>query len=382
MFLLKPNHALGLCLAPLVLAAVARARGWRGRVAAGLALHLLGWAFVVHMAFVVAGLLAFVLLSWAWRLPERRRETLDVGAVVGVNLLAVSPYLVMLLRGYPFLKPLPMHTIAPYSAHLLEGLLAGGGLMLAAAVWGGRVLWARGDRLSRLWLAQALTALAVWAGYLVLSLLQMARELDEAYYWLRFHTAILAAIGAWDLGSASGRPLGRPADAGGAGRRPVQRAPAVQPAGLVAAGDHGPLLPGRAAAPASHARGAGPLAGRALAAWRRGGRRPRLRHLGLGPHGPPRAAGGALPHAARLRRARGPRARLAARRRSARHARAGGRLRRALSRGHAAPAGAARPLARAACSSGATSSPAGWRRAGCAAREPLAVLRFRPEAGT
>lgn len=199
MFLLKPNHALGLCLAPLVLAAVARARGWRGRVAAGLVLHLMGWAFVVHMAFVVAGLLVFVLLSWAGRRPERRREALDVGVVVGVNLLAVSPYLVMLLRGYPFLKPLAMHTIASYSAHLLEGLLAGGGLMLAAAAWGGRVLWVRGDRLSRLWLAQALTALAVWTGYLLLSALQMARELDEAYYWLRFHTAILAGIGAWDL---------------------------------------------------------------------------------------------------------------------------------------------------------------------------------------
>ena len=198
-FLLKPNHALGLVLAPLVLLAVARARGWRDRAAAGLVLHLLGWAFVVHMALVVAGLLAFVLLSWARRLPERRRETLDVGVTVGINLLVVSPYLVMLLRGYPFLVPLPMHTIPPFSAHLLEGLLASGGPMLAAAVWGGRVLWKRGDRLSRLWLGQGLAALLVWVGYLLLSVLQMARERDEAYYWLRFHTAVLAGIGAWDL---------------------------------------------------------------------------------------------------------------------------------------------------------------------------------------
>jgi hypothetical protein len=133
------------------------------------------------------------------RRPERGREALDVAVVVGVNLLVVSPYLFMLLRGYPFLEPLPRNVIPIFSPHLIEGALAGGGLLLAAAAWGGRVLWQRGDRLSRLWLAQALAALTLWAGHLLLSVLHQARERDESYQGLRFTLAILAGIGAWDL---------------------------------------------------------------------------------------------------------------------------------------------------------------------------------------
>lgn len=199
LFLLKPNHALGLCLLPLVLWAVAAARGTRGRIAAGLALHLLGWVFVLHMAYVVAGLALFALLAWLQKRPTRGREAQDVLVVVGINLLVVSPYLAILVHSYPFMQPLPLHTIPPFSSHLLEGTLGGGGLMLAAAAWGARVLWVRDDRLSRLWLAQALAALALWTGYLLLSVLQLARERDEIFQWLRFLTAVLAGVGAWDL---------------------------------------------------------------------------------------------------------------------------------------------------------------------------------------
>lgn len=221
MFLLKPNHALGLCLLPLLLMVVARARSWRGRVAGGLTLHLLGWVFVLHMAFVVVGLCLFALLSWSQRRAERRREILDVAVVVGVNLVVVSPYLALLLLGYPFLQPLPHHAIPSFSAHLLEATLAGGGLLVAAAAWGGRVLWSRGDRLSRLWLTQALAALAIWAAYLLLSALHLARERDESYQWLRFLTAVLAGIGAWDLAR---RGLATVAEGWRAGGLPATRA--------------------------------------------------------------------------------------------------------------------------------------------------------------
>jgi hypothetical protein len=44
-------------------------------------------------------------------------------------------------------------------------------------------------------------AYLVWAGYLVLSALQLARERDEIFNWLRFLTAASAGIGAWDLAS-------------------------------------------------------------------------------------------------------------------------------------------------------------------------------------
>src|SRR5205085_1238895 len=61
-FLLKPNHALGLLLAPWVVRAVAHAQRDRDRLMAGLLLHLLGWAFVIHMGALCVGLVALVVL--------------------------------------------------------------------------------------------------------------------------------------------------------------------------------------------------------------------------------------------------------------------------------------------------------------------------------
>src|SRR5262249_21489979 len=54
-------------------------------------------------------------------------------------------------------------------------------------------------------------------GYLGLSEMQMARERDEIYYWIRFLTAALAGIGVWDLAKRAAermpRPLSEPARA-------------------------------------------------------------------------------------------------------------------------------------------------------------------------
>lgn len=197
MFLLKPNHALALVLAPVVLRLVARARGWRDRILAGALLHLLAWAFVLHMAFFCAGLVAFAGWSYLARRAEARRDALDVGTVIGVNALIVSPYLVLLLLGYAFLQPSPNMTIAPYSAHLLEPTLQHLPLTLLSLF--GIVVLSRGPRLARLLAAQGVGALVVWVGYFLLSWLQLARERDEAYYWLRIWLAACAASGAVEL---------------------------------------------------------------------------------------------------------------------------------------------------------------------------------------
>lgn len=198
MFLLKPNHSLGLVLLPLVLLAFARMRGTAQRVLVGLLLQLVGWAFVIHMVFAVAGLLVFALEAWLHRRPERGRELKDVLVAVGVNVLIVSPYLLMLVAGYPFLQRLARNVIQPSSPHVMEGLFYSGWLALLT-FWGLRVLRQRGDRLSRLWAAQWLAALAIWVACLGLSAVQQARELDEVYQWLRFTGAVLAGVGAWDL---------------------------------------------------------------------------------------------------------------------------------------------------------------------------------------
>jgi hypothetical protein len=205
-FLLKPNHALGLVLFPLVLRAFVGLRSWRGRIAVGLLVQLLGWVFVLHMAYVCAGLLCFAVLSLLGGRREAPRDALDVAVVIGVNALVVSPYLVMLFLGFPFLTPSPSQTIAVTSPHLLETTLRLGPVFFLG-LWGTRVAWRRGDRLGRVWCAQVLGALLIWGLYLALSALQLARERDEIYYWLRFLLAASAGIGAWDLAGRSSRWL-------------------------------------------------------------------------------------------------------------------------------------------------------------------------------
>jgi hypothetical protein len=196
-FLLKPNHSLGFVLLPPLLLAFSRIRGWRGRIAVGLLLHLLGWVFVIHMAFAAAGLVLFCVWSLLERRPDARRDVGDAAVVIGVNVLVVSPYLLMLFVGYPFLYASPRAMIPPFSAHLLEGTLKQGAIFWLGA-WGA-LLASRRDRLGRVFAAQLLAGYAVWACVPALSLMQIARERDEIYYWIRFLTAAAAGIGAYDL---------------------------------------------------------------------------------------------------------------------------------------------------------------------------------------
>lgn len=196
-FLLKPNHSLGLVLFPWVLRSLVSIRGGRDRLVAGLFLHVLGWAFVIHMGEVCVGLVCFALLALLARRADARRDAVDVASVIGINLVVVSPYLVMLFRGYGVLDSGPRLEIPPSSPHLLEALTRSAALT-ALAAWGAVIAWRR-DRMGRVWASQALGALLVWLAYYPLSLLQQAKERDDTYYWLRIHLAVCAAIGIWDL---------------------------------------------------------------------------------------------------------------------------------------------------------------------------------------
>lgn len=198
MFLLKPNHALGLVLLPLVLWAVAETRGWWGRLGAGFLLHLLGWAFVIHMGFTAIGLVVFAGLSLLARGPRWRRDLLDVAGTIGLNLVIVSPYLYMLFADYPFMKPNVRAVLPADVPHFMEATLKPGWLFVLG-LWGAWRAYSRGGRLGVLWASQFLGALAVWAAYPLLSAFQMAREQDEIYQWMRFLTAVLAGWGAWDI---------------------------------------------------------------------------------------------------------------------------------------------------------------------------------------
>ncbi len=205
-FLLKPNHALGLVLFPWVLRGFARIRGWRDRILVGVLLHVLGWAFVIHMGEVCVGLLTFAVLATLLRREEARRDWLDVAAGIGINLLVVSPYLYMLFKGYGVFQSTARMQIPPASPHLLEATTRTAELFVLA-VWGAIVAWRR-DRLGRVWASMALAALVLWLAYYPLSILQQAKERDDVYYWLRVHIAVGAAIGAWDLGRRLAARLG------------------------------------------------------------------------------------------------------------------------------------------------------------------------------
>ena len=173
-FLLKPNHALGLVLFPWVLRGFARIRGWRDRILVGVLLHVLGWAFVIHMGEVCVGLLTFAVLATLLRREEARRDWLDVAAVIGINLLVVSPYLYMLFKGYGVFQSTARMQIPPASPHLLEATTRTAELFVLA-VWGAIVAWRR-DRLGRVWASMALAALVLWLAYYPLSILQQAKD--------------------------------------------------------------------------------------------------------------------------------------------------------------------------------------------------------------
>ena len=205
-FLLKPNHAVGLVLLPWVLRSFAGISGWRSRIATGVLLHLMGWAFVIHMGATCIGLVVLVLLGIAAGRAEARRDAGDVAAVIGINLLVVSPYLVLLLLGHGVFQGNPRHQIPAFSPHLLEAT-ARLGWLLPLAVWGAVVAWRR-DRLGRAWAAQLVGALALWLAFYPLSALDQAKERDDVLYWLRFLAAALAAVGAWDLAVRGARRLG------------------------------------------------------------------------------------------------------------------------------------------------------------------------------
>jgi hypothetical protein len=202
-FLLKPNHALALVLLPPLLALLVRIRTCRGRVGAGLLLHLIGWAFVLHWVYICTGMLVYLGLTRVQRRPSFRKALADMATALAVNGVLVSPYLFMLLRGYPFMERFPAYALRSVGSHILEVTLDQG-VIFFLALWGGRVLYRRADALSRLWLSLALGSLALWLGYIGLSLAHFAREPDELYYFLRILSAILAGTGAWDLARSLG----------------------------------------------------------------------------------------------------------------------------------------------------------------------------------
>jgi hypothetical protein len=114
-------------------------------------------------------------------------------------LVGLLPHLVHILRVTDLVASTG-HTLAPRSAHLAEPTFLVG-FVFPLAVWGAVVLARRSSPLARLLVSQWVASGLLWVGYLGLDQLQLAREPDELYFWLRFLTAMIAGVGAWDLTS-------------------------------------------------------------------------------------------------------------------------------------------------------------------------------------
>ncbi|HEX6737610.1 MAG TPA: hypothetical protein VF310_05055, partial [Vicinamibacteria bacterium] len=155
MFLLKPNHALGLVVFPLVLWACAASRGWRGWLLSALLLHLLGWAFALHVVYASAGLLVFALLTWL-RPPaggDARQDLRRALVPLAINAVATGPVIVLLILDR-LKRPATVHTLLPANApHLLEATWRAGPVF-ALGLWGAWAAYRRGDTRGRLLASQ------------------------------------------------------------------------------------------------------------------------------------------------------------------------------------------------------------------------------------
>ena len=226
--LLKPNHALGLVLSPLAALALARARDWKSRIAAGFMLQLVGWAFVIHMALFAAGLVVFTALSWIGKRRDRVRDLVDSAATVGLNLVMVSPYLAMLMVGYLFTNGSAHSRVAPMPERFIEGPLRMGTLLLLSG-FGAWHAYHRRNRLGRILASQWIAAHLAWQAFPILAVVGQAREEDEIFYWCRFWTGLFAGVGMFE---GIRRLAGR-----------ARSAPALAPAGGLAAAALLLLLP-------------------------------------------------------------------------------------------------------------------------------------------
>jgi hypothetical protein len=106
-FLLKPNHSLGLVVFPWVLRAFAGIRGWRDRPRRRDAPARPRMGVRDPHGRGLRRLSCFRLSACSCAARRPGREAVDVATVIGINLLVVSPYLVMLFRGYGVLDSGP-----------------------------------------------------------------------------------------------------------------------------------------------------------------------------------------------------------------------------------------------------------------------------------
>jgi len=211
-FLLKPNHALGLALVPVLAAVFARPLGAARALAGAALLGLLGWVFVVDWALFCASLVCFLVLAAVRRATfVRKAEALRLAAVLLASALLVAPFVLYLARHFPNAvslsagDPTAGSRASPWgdarpAAHSLVFLATFDlGPHFPLALYGALRAWRRGRRGDLVWLGVLAAAYVAWTATAVLYTMARARAADEVYWFLAFAVAVHAGLGAHAL---------------------------------------------------------------------------------------------------------------------------------------------------------------------------------------
>jgi len=207
-FLLKPNHALGLALVPVLVGVLSRPLTARRAAGAAALLAVLGWTFVVDWALFCASVVCYVLVAAARRRLPGRGELGRLATVLAGSAVLVAPYVLYLSRHFPNAVSLSAGgtaaapTLSPWgdarpAAHSLFFLASFDlGPHFPLALFGAWTAWRRGRRGDLLWLGTLAAATLAWTATAALYATARARAADEVYFFLAFAVAVHAGIGA------------------------------------------------------------------------------------------------------------------------------------------------------------------------------------------
>jgi hypothetical protein len=214
MFLLKPNHALGLILIPIILGSIEKTaetnRSLRWLVS-GLWLSLLSLVFIVHWVFLCFCLVVYACLKTLLARDDLGRELSKLALIIGTSSLSVAPGVYLLLKHFPAALTLARGThpefpmmsqwgeIMPAFTSLLFQVTFDQGVVFYLAVVGG-VAWLRQrSRPALLWASVLIGAYVLWLMNYVLYVTARARQADEFYYFVIFAMIVAAGNGVFEI---------------------------------------------------------------------------------------------------------------------------------------------------------------------------------------
>lgn len=219
MFLLKPNHTLGLVMLPVLVGLLTKLSPARALVA-GIGLGVLGWVFVIHWAFLCFCLAIYVGLRRVLAVEVSLRELLLLLAAVAVSMAVVAPWLYQIFVDYPHAVTLSAGSDAAVptksdwgdvlpparSLLFLVTLDQGFGFYLGVV---GVFAWLRQKQpVGLAWASLVIGAYLMWGINYLLYLGARAREADEFYHFLVFVLSVAAGWGAYSLWRVARRLAG------------------------------------------------------------------------------------------------------------------------------------------------------------------------------